>query len=99
MPISDDEFNRGKTRNSNEEIVLQILGDGKAYSLSELKHEVGIIEPKSNGPVEISVYILNGMAFKSALDDMVKVGKLESKQVKTKGGSSDIYYKRKDLLK
>jgi len=98
MPISKDEFNRGETRNSYEEIVYQILVDGNAYSLGELEQEVGIA-PKSKDPIDLGLYILNGFVFKLDLDDMVKAGKLVSKEVKTKSGGSNTYYMRKDLLK
>lgn len=72
MSISADEFKNGETRNSREEIVYQILGDGKAYSLKELMDEVGIIMPKTKDSLKSILYSLDTITFKTTLDSMIE---------------------------
>lgn len=108
MPIDPNEFNNGKTHNSWEEIVYQILGDGKAYSLDELAKEVGIISPEINKSkkqpsyvqyIKLTQYSLDRLRFELTLNNMEENGIIISKYVNLAGGKSEIYYMRKDLLK
>jgi hypothetical protein len=107
MPIPPSEFKNGETKNSWEQIVYQILGDGQAYSLSDLTEEVGIISPKLNmtnkGQItatenlELIEYMLKKFDFESRLNEMVDDGRIVSKYVSQSNGSSIRYFMRKDL--
>ena len=108
MPINPSEFNSGETNNSWEQIVYQILGDGKAYSLDELATEVGIISPEKKpnksqvNPdefFELVNYTLDKHTFKLTLDKMVEDGRIISKYVSQKDGNSNLYYMRNDIQK
>ena len=48
MPIRKDEFNRGETRGSWEDVITDLLGDGNAYSLDEIAENLGIMPPKDS---------------------------------------------------
>jgi len=100
MPISLDEFKKGETRNSREEIVYQLLGDGKAHSSTELENEVGIIQPKTNSSIDRSLYMLEGISFEHiTLDRMIEDGRIVSKSVHGKDGTLNTYYMRKEFVK
>jgi len=103
MSISPDEFKRGETKNSREEIVYQFLGDGMAHSRTELENEVGIIRPKTNDPINTTtntiIYLLDKQLFMLELDRMERDGRIVSKQINDKDGSVNIYYMRKEFLK
>jgi len=100
MSISPDEFKKGETKNSREEIVYQLLGDGMAHSLTELENEVGIIRPKTNEPINTTfTYGLDKWSFRLDLDRMERDDRIVSKQIHDKDGSVNIYYMRKEFLK
>ncbi len=108
MPIKPREFKNGETKNSWEQIVYQILGDGQAYSLSELTEEVGIMSPKLNKTnkgqitatknLELIEYMLKKINFESTLNEMEADGRIVSKYVSQSNGSSIRYFMRKDLF-
>lgn len=112
--IDYNEFKRGETHGSWEQIIFQILGDGKAYSLSELETEVGIISldvqkfiKDDKYRLAIGDYIHDDWLFRHTLNEMVEEGRIASKLVyivfgKTKDKTKDKieqYYVRKDLFK
>jgi len=99
MPISPDEFKKGETLNSWEEIIYELLGDGNAYSLTELENELGIVEPKTDNQEEIISYILKERSLVLTLIIMKLDGRLISKQISVKNGKTDTYYMRKEFLK
>jgi len=99
MPISPDEFKKGETLNSWEEIIYELLGDGNAYSLTELENELGIVEPKTDNQEEIISYILKERSLVLTLIIMKLDGRLVSKQISVKNGKTDTYYMRKEFLK
>jgi len=99
MPISLDEFKKGETQNSREEIVYQLLGDGKAYSLTELENKVGIIRPKTKDPIDTIRYISEEWSFRLDLDKMILDGRIVSKQIDGENGTLNTYYMRKEFLK
>jgi len=99
MPISLDEFKRGETQNSREEIVYQLLGDGKAYSLTELENEVGIIRPKTKDTTDTTHYTWEELSFRLDLVKMIQDGRIVSKQIDGENGALNTYYMRKEFVK
>ena len=99
MPIRKDEFNRGETRGSWEDVITDLLGDGNAYSLDEIAENLGIMPPKdSNDKLGYVQYSLERMSLQITLNGMSKDGRIVSKSVSDKGGKTNTYYMRKDFL-
>jgi len=99
MPISPDEFKKGETLSSWEEIIYELLGDGNAYSLTELENELGIVEPKTDNQEEIISYILKERSLVLTLIIMKLDGRLISKEISVENGKTDTYYMRREFLK
>lgn len=106
MPIDYDKFKRGETDSSWEQIVFQVLGDGRAYSFSELKNEIGMISPKRNNfatdheyQLAIITSMLDEMSFRETLNKMEKEGRIISKYISLASGKNETYYMRKDLIR
>ena len=99
MPIRKDEFNRGETRGSWEDVITDLLGDGNAYSLDEIAENLGIMPPKdSDDKFEYVLYSLDRTNLLITLNGMIKDGRIVSKSVSDKGGKTNTYYMRKDFL-
>ena len=99
MPIPKDEFNRGETRGSWEDVITSLLGDGNAYSLDEIAENLGIMPPKdSNDKLGYVQYLSERMSLQITLIGMRQDGRIVSKSVSDKGGKINTYYMRKDLL-
>ena len=99
MPIRKDEFNRGETRGSWEDVITDLLGDGNAYSLDEIAENLGIMPPKdSDDKFEYVLYSLDRTNLLITLNGMSKDGRIVSKSVSDKGGKTNTYYMRKDFL-
>ena len=99
MPIRKDEFNRGETRGSWEDVITDLLGDGNAYSLDEIAENLGIMPPKdSDDKFEYVLYSLDRTNLLIILNGMIKDGRIVSKSVSDKGGKTNTYYMRKDFL-
>lgn len=95
MPISRDEFNKGEVRGSWEDIIIQILSDGKAYSLDELAEEIIGHKPNSKNPQEFLLYNLNELNLSMTLNSMILDGRIVSREVRDKNNKTNRYYMKK----
>lgn len=100
MPIRKDEFNRGETSGSWEDVITELLGDGNAYSLDEIAENLGIMPPKDSDDKlgRYVQYSLETMSLQVTLIGMSQDGRIVSKRVSDKGGKTNTYYMRKDFL-
>ena len=96
-------------RGSQEDLILDILSDGKAYTQSELEKELRINQRNSHYPsnatdMEKVVSDLNSIKnmfdswhFESKLDNMEKESKIKSTYVEGKDGHNNKYYMRTEI--
>lgn len=111
MPITPEEFKRGETRGSWEDLAYNMLGDGKAHTLSEIEKEIGIGEKNIKLPPNATdeqkmITLLNALSnvldswnFEQKLDAMEKEGRIMSRYIKDKNGKTNKYYIRTDFYK
>lgn len=111
MPITPEEFKRGKVKGSLEDLILDVLSDGNAYTLSELEKELGIgqreehylsdatYEELLNGIKNSANNLSNSLIFFYKLEDMTKEGKIKSAYVEDKDGLKNTYYMRTEIHK
>ncbi|HTT72779.1 MAG TPA: hypothetical protein VMG99_01325 [Thermoplasmata archaeon] len=106
MPISRDDFERGRTQDTDEAKVVQLLQAhrGQAYSCVEILEEIGhgsdrpeTPSPTGGSPrgamrkLAVSVHAIEFSVF---LDHLVNRGVIEKRMVHV-GSSSEWYYSAK----
>jgi len=91
MPITRDEFNKGRTRNTVKEQIEILLENNKdkAYTFQEISDYV-FGKAKNFGEAILKV-IANSLILENALYELIKEGKIEAKDVKTPYGK-EVYY-------
>lgn len=104
MPITPDEFKREKVKGSLEDLVLDLLSDGNAYTQSEIEKELGIGQRNINilknatdnqkiiAELESLRSVLDSWKFWEKLEDMEKAGHIRSAYIEGKDGSKNKYY-------
>jgi len=77
MPITEEEWDRGFTKDSTEASIINLLNEnfGKAFSLDEIAREINE-EPKKVG---------------QALKALEQLGEIESKEIRTAKGIVKYY--------
>ena len=100
MPISRDDFERGRTEDSDEEKVLRLLdaGPGQAYTAGEIAVAIGhssAVTPNSSDP-DLSDFLSDWKAwkFEQYLDFLVGKGKIESRMIQDGTGYHRYYSAR-----
>ena len=80
MPVSRDEFEKGKVKDPLEEIVADFLKKNKdigAFTDTEISENIGIKDLDFNEDWKTNLVRLVGwFGFKSALDRLVKEGRI-----------------------
>jgi hypothetical protein len=91
MPISRDEFEKGRTVQTVISMVEDLLKNNseKAYSLSEIIEEV--YGKPSSIPFAILQYALNYLPITTALNDLINEGKVTRNRIQ-KAGRIEEYY-------
>ena len=108
MPITPDEFKREKVKGSLEDLVLDVLSNGKAYTQSEIEKELGIgqrnkdLLPNATDmekEIESLKNMVESFTFGRKLEDMEKAGLIRSAYIEGKDGHKNLYYIRTEFHK
>ena len=91
MPISRDEFEKGRTVQTVISMVEDLLkhNSEKAYSLSEIIEEV--FGKPASFPFAILQYAFNYLPITTALNDLINEGKVTRNRIQ-KAGRIEEYY-------
>ena len=89
MPIDMDEWNKGRIQETNESLVESFLeeGKGKAYNTSEIAFAIFKLDEYTDfGRRFVASWVVQ-----SALDNLVKEGRVQVKSIKTQYVAQKYY--------
>jgi len=89
MPISREEFEKGRTRDAIKTRIEKLLEDGQAYTLSEIgTHLFG--KPRNFWEGFI-LGLTDTLIIKQALEELIREGIVEAREVETRYGEETYF--------
>lgn len=91
MPISKDEFEKGRTAKTVMSMVEELLqrNSDKAYTVGDIIDEIHG-KPAST-PMIMLQYAINFLPINAALDALINEGKVTRKSIQKEGKAEDYY--------
>jgi len=96
MPISREEFEKGRTQDTIKARIEKLLEDGRAYTVTEIENYL-FGKPHDFWDAVLKG-LINTFVVRQALEELMREGIVEAREVETRTGK-EIYYALKRRIR
>jgi len=96
MPISREEFEKGRTQDTIKARIEKLLEDGRAYTLSEIGNYL-FGRPRDFGEAILKGFV-DVFVIRQTLEDLMREGVVEAREVETRTGKETYYALKRRTL-